>query len=70
MSAPSLLLQRRPDIAAAERRAAAANARNRRGPGVFPSISLGGAGGLETAGQGVNLLTAASSWWTLGPTAA
>jgi NodT family efflux transporter outer membrane factor (OMF) lipoprotein len=65
---PSELLERRPDIAAAERRVAEANDRIGIARAAFyPTISLNGTVGIE-ATSFANLFNPASLLWSIGPT--
>ncbi|MFA6163248.1 MAG: efflux transporter outer membrane subunit [Methylobacter sp.] len=67
---PSELLERRPDIAAAERKIAAANAQiGVAKAAYFPTLNLAATNGFQTSTLDT-LFTAARRYWALGPAAA
>ena len=64
---PSELLERRPDIAAAERRMASANANiGVAKAAFFPTVQFNGMAGLQTIHAG-NLLNMSNNLWAVGP---
>ena len=70
VSLPSELLERRPDIAAAERKVAAANAQiGIAKAAYFPTLNLAMSNGFQSTDVG-DLFTVARRYWAFGPAAA
>ena len=70
VSVPSRLLERRPDVAAAERRVASANAQiGVAKAAYYPQINLGASGGFESSSI-TTLLQGPSGLWAIGASAA
>jgi len=67
LTLPAALVERRPDVAAAERRVASANAQiGVAKAAFFPTLALSATAGVESSTL-ANLLTWPSRFWSLGP---